>query len=30
MRTVAAPMPREPPEIRATLPERERGIDIAS
>src|SRR5271166_7146487 len=28
MRTVAAPMPREPPVIKATLPERERGIGM--
>jgi len=28
MRTVAAPMPREPPVIRATLLERERAMDI--
>src|SRR5579863_532175 len=28
MRTVAAPMPREPPEMRATFPESERAIDI--
>ena len=28
MRTVAAPMPREPPEMRATLPASERGIDM--
>src|ERR1700722_19988331 len=30
IRTVAAPMPREPPEISATLPERDRGTDMDS
>src|SRR5208337_1971268 len=29
MRTQAAPIPREPPEMRATLPESERGMAIA-
>jgi hypothetical protein len=29
MRTQAAPMPRDPPEMRATLLESERGMDIA-
>jgi hypothetical protein len=27
-RTEAAPMPREPPVIKATLPERDKGIDM--